>query len=288
MALWTPAEISTALWLDASDSATLFDATSGGSLPADGSTVARWEDKSGNARHATQSTAGSRPTRKTAIKNSLDVIRLDGGDCLQGATPPIASTATALTIVTVAKTSLTATIQRVMTVSSESAGNNIAQFFHRYNSTNKMQTFGRGSGAESYSVDSTTTATGAFSLLTSRFNDVAGRVESSVNSETFTASSKGSAFIAGTFTRYEIGAITDSVSTAQFLTGDFCETIAYAGTDTATIQLLQGYVAWKWGINSSLPVDHPYYDAAPTTGIARRKINDGLFNRGLFNAGLLR
>jgi len=67
-------------WYDASDASTLFDATTGGSLVAADGGVARWEDKSGNARHMTQGTSGSRPTRKTAIQNSLAVLRFDGGD----------------------------------------------------------------------------------------------------------------------------------------------------------------------------------------------------------------
>lgn len=65
-------------WWDASDSSTLFDATSGGSTVAADGDVARWEDKSANGRHFSQSTAASRPVRKTAIKNGLDVVRFDG------------------------------------------------------------------------------------------------------------------------------------------------------------------------------------------------------------------
>jgi hypothetical protein len=67
-------------WYDASDSSTLYDATSGGSLVSADSTVARWEDKSGSGRHLTQSTSSERPTRKTNIKNGLDVLRFDGSN----------------------------------------------------------------------------------------------------------------------------------------------------------------------------------------------------------------
>lgn len=67
-------------WWDASDGSTLFDATSGGSLVVADGGVKRWEDKSGNGRHATQSTDANRPTRKTAIKNGLDVLRFDGSN----------------------------------------------------------------------------------------------------------------------------------------------------------------------------------------------------------------
>jgi len=81
------------LWLDAADASTIFDATTGGSLVAADGGVARWEDKSGNARHVTQSTAGNRPTRKTNQQNGRDTLLFDGsndslvgGDYLDGNT----------------------------------------------------------------------------------------------------------------------------------------------------------------------------------------------------------
>lgn len=68
------------LWLDASDSSTLYDATSGGSLVAADGPVARWEDKSENQRHATQETSTRRPLRRTAHRNGRDAIELDGSN----------------------------------------------------------------------------------------------------------------------------------------------------------------------------------------------------------------
>jgi hypothetical protein len=66
------------LWLDAADSTTLFDSTTGGvPVGADGS-VARWEDKSQNGRHFTQATPANRPTRKVADINGQDCLRFDG------------------------------------------------------------------------------------------------------------------------------------------------------------------------------------------------------------------
>lgn len=67
-------------WWDASDSATLFDAVSGGSATASDGAVARFEDKSGLAQHWTQGTTAACPIRKVATRNSLDVIRFDGSD----------------------------------------------------------------------------------------------------------------------------------------------------------------------------------------------------------------
>jgi len=68
------------LWLDASDASTLFDATSGGLLVAADGGVARWEDKSGNGKHATQATSANRPLRKTNQQNGLDALLFDGSN----------------------------------------------------------------------------------------------------------------------------------------------------------------------------------------------------------------
>ena len=81
---FSPLTLSPSLWLDASDTTTLYDATSGGALVAPDGGVARWQDKSGNARHATQVTAGARPLRKSAILNGKSVLRFDGVDDVLG------------------------------------------------------------------------------------------------------------------------------------------------------------------------------------------------------------
>lgn len=62
-----------AVWLDFADSATLFDATSGGSTPAADGNIRRIEDKSGNARHFTQRNSTTSPIRKVAQINGRDV-----------------------------------------------------------------------------------------------------------------------------------------------------------------------------------------------------------------------
>jgi hypothetical protein len=63
--------LSPALWLDASDSSTLFDATTGGNLVTMNNSVARWEDKSGNSRHVTQALLSRRPTRRLLSGNNV-------------------------------------------------------------------------------------------------------------------------------------------------------------------------------------------------------------------------
>jgi hypothetical protein len=88
-----PLDYSPSLWLDASDSSTMFDATTGGSLVAAGGNIARWEDKSGNANHVTQANSTMRPTRQTAVSNGRDIVRFDGSNdhLIRSAIPASAS-----------------------------------------------------------------------------------------------------------------------------------------------------------------------------------------------------
>lgn len=79
-AAFSPLSLAPLLWLDGSDASTLFDATAGGSLVAANGAIARWEDKSGNGRHATNATAGMRPLRKVAVRNGRDAVLFDNSD----------------------------------------------------------------------------------------------------------------------------------------------------------------------------------------------------------------
>jgi hypothetical protein len=73
------------------------------------------------------------------------------------------------------------------------------------------------------------------------------------------------------------------------LVGDACEILVFNSVvSTDNQQLVEGYLAWKWGLEANLPSGHPYENAAPTAGITRRRIGGGLINNGLINRGLAR
>ena len=78
---FVPTDISgLALWLDASDETTLFQGAGVSPVTADGQLVRQWNDKSGNARHVSQATAGNRPLYKTGVQNSKSAALFDGTD----------------------------------------------------------------------------------------------------------------------------------------------------------------------------------------------------------------
>jgi hypothetical protein len=93
------------LWLDAADPATLYDATSGGYLVNADGIVRRWEDKSGNGRHASEATYG--PTRKTFQQNGYSALLFNGSNTfLAGSsTPSTGNVRTAFAITKSANTS---------------------------------------------------------------------------------------------------------------------------------------------------------------------------------------
>jgi len=65
---------------DFSNPASLYDATSGGSLVASGAAIARAEDQSGNGAHMTQASSTLRPLRIVAAQRGLDAARFDGSN----------------------------------------------------------------------------------------------------------------------------------------------------------------------------------------------------------------
>jgi hypothetical protein len=232
----TPLDIaSVQLWLDASDASTLYDATTGGSLVTAGNTVARWEDKSGNANHVTQSTANNRPTRLAADLNGLDGLDFDGtNDSLATAT---AVGNAPLTVFVVAKPDTTA---------------NVGRFAHIFGSTYAYQL----SASTTFNTRNSQVETGTNSLAWGSVSANTAYVFSAVFRTTGTNGyinnvigdlGPGSAMgDAGTTTT--IGARSDLVGTTYF-NGKIYEiaafTTAFTDTQRKTMAL---YFNRKWGI----------------------------------------
>ncbi len=91
------------LWLDASQGVT----TDGTTPAVDGDLVAQWNDQSGNARNATQSSGANKPTFKTNIFTGRPVLRFTGSHYLTTTSFLTSSYNTALTFFIVANKSTT-------------------------------------------------------------------------------------------------------------------------------------------------------------------------------------
>jgi len=265
MPLWTPSQIATALWLDGSDASTLFDATAGGSLVAADGTIARWEDKSGNAKHATQATAANRPLRKLARQNGLDAILFDGTDDLMANTVANVTTGNPKTVIAISK-------------SNNATGGTL--FGSRVNGRHFISRLLVSGGTNFVSGDTTTTnATTTFSLATPMQSYMLNAWRSPASliieyrAHGLARTTTGTILSDTGATGFTIGAI--NTAAFEFWPGDICEVIvlnSYA--TTATVELCEGYLAWKWGTVADLDASHPYKSAAPTVpGKNSRLIN---------------
>lgn len=314
MALWTPDLISPHTWIDFSDTSTLFDATTGGSVVTNGVGIARAEDKSGNGRNFTQSTSGSRPTFTSNVQNGLGIARFDGGDYLNSVSAnsiwtflhnskssvffvlkngtsvnPLAAygwlgnTGTSSgragifiayddrALLTGLEDALNAAILRAVGGSYVAAANDGAQVFTDFRNIITPNAFNlalwKGDPGNATAADRMKIAINGGAI---------------VGNQTYTAAFTNS----NPTLALQIGSAGNNILP---LLGDYCELLIFNSLlSTTDQQLVEGYLAWKWGTESLLPNTHPYYSAAPTVGRARRLINDGLFNRGLFNTGLMR
>jgi hypothetical protein len=294
MPLWTPAIISPHTWIDFSDSSTLFDATSGGSVVTNGIGIARAEDKSGNGRHFTQSTSGNRFTWTSGVQNGLGVARGDGGDCLTANTANDfaffhQAAGCVFLVASIGTSSNPNTVYDL--IGNNGASVNNQGFFFRYDdraafSRNNALTSGArnslsgGSGDDFYFSGSNDVATANTMLILQLQTDM----------QNATASAKlrkrvdgGSDFGNNTTTRnpstanptfaLQLGA---SGNNALTMVGDFCEVVIFNSLLSSTNrQLMEGYLAWKWGVQANLPGGHPHKNAAPFYGSDRRRRYSG-------------
>lgn len=254
---WTPTQISTAIWLDAADSST---------ITLDSGAVSAWSDKSGNGIDATQTTAGYRPVVNTAALNGLDTLTFDGSDdflYLDGAkTLTKAATVFTTFLVTSASVNTGATLKRLVNFS---LGDTTTGARHLLGllSSQVRATQRRLDADAGYSKYGTHTAGARMLEITSDWSGATITLGIDGTRST-SATGQGSGGTSNTAsTEVAIGG-TASVS-GQCISGDIAELVCISGTvTTADRQKVEGYLAWKWGTQASLPSGHPYESAAPT------------------------
>ena len=244
--LWDPSIITTALWQDAADSAT---------ITLNGSAVSEWRDKSVNARHTAQATAAMQPAR---VANG---VQLDGGDLLLG--PRVFSDDTHM-VFCVAKFASqnnkailaqhdgTASVGRVLYLATSETG-----------SYDKIRTFFN--NGTSYSCVSTTTVSGPNTAMIYSESDGSGRWALRIN-----AGAEEGVLTGNTLTPLNTQMRIGGTASGEF-SGILHEIICVPVVDASIRQKIEGYLAHKWDnllgvttIVDALPSDHPYKSAAPT------------------------
>ena len=267
-AFWSPANITTALWLDAADAGTVTTVSGA---------VSQWNDKSGNSRNFSQSTVSARPTLTLAGLNNRNVITFGSGlfigaatasdwGFMHGAQSSVigvaspSSTASPGTNQTILATRASGANAGCMLIYRDVAPTYDENFSHRVinatasavvegdtgNNTHPVAT-----AATIYSVLSDPTNATASSRSSIRFNG-GNAFETNIFTNTATSPATSPQFA------LRLGAET------SFMTGYWAEIIITSSLiSNANRQRAEGYLAWKWGLVANLPSTHPFKNSPP-------------------------
>jgi hypothetical protein len=252
MALWTPAEITTALWLDAADAATITES---------GGAVSQWDDKSGNLRHVSQGTSASQPGYTSA-----ESVNFDGSeDHLFRTDAFMYAAGQAHVFVVVTPETLGAneylfgegkstdddTIYSLMIMNAITSSTCSGFIRNDAASIRLDQPNGALSGAWVASEKTLIAAQDTGSNFGLRKN---GGTATSANYSRSGALTPDR-FAIGGLLRSSFG-IPVHVKVHEFI-------VLTSAPTTDERQKIEGYLAWKWGLEASLPSGHPYELAAP-------------------------
>jgi Ca2+-binding RTX toxin-like protein len=247
---WTPAQLpGLGLWLDAADpdgdGRIAFAAESG----LRGAMLGEWRDKSGQGRHFTAAANG--PTYALEGMNGRPVARFTEAQAMALAGPSLAGLGASASMTSVHRSSDPAFMLLAATAAHSwvvQQGETRYGFGFRYD---------RGPFAGQYVQDGTPITT-----LTSR-----AQLHAATTGKTTLLSVSGESF-AGFTTQQTLSG--GGARWAGFnFTGDLSELVLTSQPlSLADRQLLEGYLAAKWGTQAALPADHPYRAARLVDGPA--------------------
>ena len=253
---WTPANITTALWLDAADASTITTVSGA---------VSQWNDKSENGRNATQGTAGNRPAYSSTGFNSRPGVSFDGTDdfmSIGGGTISGTGYHYAMAIKPGAAAITSVDGDAVFWLQNAYNANGFLHILYRSNIASKFRTSINSDGVAT-NINTkylTTDATTSEQILAYggpstnlRLNGTLQANGSDIATVANTISYSG---LAAEIGRYY-------VTTGYNGAFDIAEFVLISSPSNNDILKLEGYLAHKWGLTANLPNDHPYKTTAP-------------------------
>ena len=269
--LWTPRQLTSAVWFDAADTTT---------ITLNGSNVSQWNDKSGNNRHATQGTAANQPLFVTSVPgaNGLPAIQTDGNDTLQiGNRTGLFQNVGGATIAIVVKYA-TGTYTANLLPAFVSIGTNtsMARFSLAASVTadsSRLGILGRRNDADTLASLFTATTRSTLAGLSYPSLQIGSGNFSSAIANNFTNGTQDltdAAFLTAGNTQNSVPLNASlfgvTGSTNNFLPAgcQLFEVLMFNSTlSTTDRQKLEGYFAWKWGTVAGLPSGHPFKNSPP-------------------------
>lgn len=254
---WTPSEISTSLWFDASDSSTI-------TLNGITDNVTQWDDKSGNNRNAIQELASNQPIYDATEKS---LIFIDDFLDLTENSKNIAKNIGEMNCWIVHELSkIDPAGQAVFFISRGDVATS-ARFLCSHNT---------GSSIEGFQAAGRRLDSDSFKTISNGTNSLDRLIQ---HVDLDWANSNGFLYLNANLdasdTNFQTNGNTSDTESLQVLigrvsasnqqyTGSINELILIANNVTIEEkQKIEGYLAHKWSLTESLPLDHPYKNKSP-------------------------
>jgi len=247
--LWTPADITTALWLDAADASTITESSNA---------VSQWDDKSGNGRHVSQANAGSRPVFAPTGLNGKQTIDFDGNDFLKNASfQPAGALSCFIVFNRDTAGGILINAQRtngIFEIAGSSGANYKNVTITATGAMNPALGFDIANGGTNQDIILGIQYDGSGSASTDFVARLNGADQAITNSGAVGFLSE---------TGFTVGA--RAVQGLNYYNGRISELVYISSqASLSDVEKLEGYLAHKWNLTANLPNDHPYKTAAPT------------------------
>lgn len=277
VSLFQPTQISgCTVWLDGADP------NGNGTIPANGATVSSWVDKSSNG--MTVSAVSSQPTYTTALQNGLGALTFDGTKNL-GTGNVLASKFAGNTV--------NLTMFCLVSFSNTVTGATYASPFNWANAGDVPRiglTVGNNADGVMMDVGSNVIGRTSFSVPPPSFDNTffifsyfknGSNTQLNLNgSNKATTNNQSTAQFGSSSYAFNVGSAYQNSSYS--MRGNVGEILFFNSTlSTQNFQVVEGYLAWKWGLQASLPSTHPYrntpvYSAPPFPIVPRVPYLSGL------------
>ncbi|HET6689897.1 MAG TPA: hypothetical protein VFG74_03440, partial [Miltoncostaeaceae bacterium] len=221
-------------WLDASDAST---------ITASGNAISRWADRSGHGNDATQAVPGNRPTTVAAVQNGRAVVRFASGGTQWLTLPSL-------------------TPRAILVAGRKQALGNANVIIGAAAASDSYLAFGTSSG-----LGNAIAQNGSGAALAPSASEASWQVLGGVDDGSSITAYRNGAAGSGASTGGAVWAV-DGIAvnpSASFrLAGDLGEVVLFDRVPTvADRQLMEGYLAWRWGTQAGLIPGHPFAGASP-------------------------
>lgn len=240
--LWTPAEIATEVWYDAADTNTII--LSSGA-------ITNWLDKSGNGRSVTQATPLNRPTLVANFTNGLPSVLFDNTDVLSWVGGSNISFNGIQCVFVGRQQSNAAPYSGFVQWIRTTVGND--QFNIREdNDLPSMQVeVNTGTSGDQYAGSSRPLAFDTIFMCGLSHNGTNVVLYVDGGNSSYTTVATGTMAV----NRINLG--------VNAFVGNIAEVVFVRSQNSAVREKVEGYLAWKWGMQSVLPSVHPYKQNPP-------------------------